>query len=696
MDYTHSIPPSPHTSRLVPDNDTPVESSTGSSTESSKPDSPHITLASPQSTMLSRSDSSSPQNKSIYNRKATQLLIIPNISSLLKEQNIKTTSERIQAIINEDVDPTLKLLESQLKSPDLSKSQKKYIKTAIHNLNTIKALKQTLQNNAGDLSQHLAIASGYIGTSIPDLLNGVPENTLENKLALNHILCFLEHSITPVMNQTSLQSAAPKRIATQLHLLQKSHQKVIKKINKQQRKKIKIASPYAIKQDIMLTGDQKNQKKAQIITILKQGLNSSIADTLQLEPNMTQALKNIEKIDPNQFSAQFFTDKRNSANESQDEKNWKDAERLATLIVSRKTRSDIRAYGMHRRDASRMKKAWAAIADTLNLHKTLSKPAYATSNQELSYEKRLALSQVSDICSETFDSKIKAWENNPSIDASSIASFKEIQTKLKKVDLNKKEALSEVCNIWFNASGSFISKRSGFDISRFDPNMLEEVVMKWVNLLSKGYINNETVTPQTLSTGQAKQSTQTNKTPEEMSRAIEADADKVKSILSAKHINYTLRNHAFLNKTQHSDIIVPRNTLPNNKNTPLINPHAYHQSFPIQMYLQAQELNHTFKNMSQKKTPIKDIAQDVFGITLSDPMYNQHITKPSEELEKAATQFNDIKQWTEATAELIAIIHEHASSLFPSSSDTLEIETSKLRQKVQALETKILASKTTK
>ncbi len=390
--------------------------------------------------------------KKLSSRRALQLLNLPDSKADLKIRDYNRLNEKMTKILSidvADIEATKTKLLS-LNQGSLSKTEKEAIADTIRNLDIIKSLKDSKKKGNKEFAQHLAIASGYISQKIKFPLENVTLETIEtfgeSKKAAAHMLCWLEHAAFSVgkLDGSDGFEDTPKNIAIKLKVLSKETNSILKKINKIQQKNVHKGVPWVLTVGIPRNNAEKKAKQQWVQDTLRFGLDSPICKELHLTQDIKKALDNLKSIDPEKQSSTFFT---TGYYDTENLKNWSQAEELAGFITSRKTRGDrihYRAKNQHFKIVRWLMRKLDGIAN-----RTLANPCM---DSNLSHHEGLAVAKAIDICDEKFDNLLEnklTQLNSKSAEYAKLKKLKNVRDRLKGINFSNKGSHDEIKKAWW-------------------------------------------------------------------------------------------------------------------------------------------------------------------------------------------------------------------------------------------------------
>ncbi len=392
-------------------------------------------------------------NTKLSARRALRLLNLPNIKDELKLRDPNQLEKKMTAVLSINVSDTKDKLQD-LPQKSLSKDEKNAIAETIRNLDIIKSLQDSYYKDPKEFAKHLAIASGYISQQVEIPLTA---NTDEHSMqAAAHMVCWLEYAAFSVgkLDRTDGTEDTPKNIAIKMKVVNKQTNSILKQIQNIQKKNVHRKSvPWMRTVHIPRNNAEKANKKQWVQDTLRFGLDSPICKELHLTQDINKALENLKSIDPQAQSSTFFT---TGYDETENLKNWNQAEELAVLITSRKTRGD----RIHYRAKSQHSKALRFLMRRLDgiANRTQAKHCM---DAKLSYYERLSVATAIDICHDKFDNLLenKLTRLDPtSAEHAKLKQLKNVRNRLKDIKFDKPDSHDEIRNAWWMDNVMVFSK----------------------------------------------------------------------------------------------------------------------------------------------------------------------------------------------------------------------------------------------
>ncbi len=402
-------------------------------------------------------------NTKLSARSALTLLDLPNIKDELKIRDPENLQQKMTNVLSIDVSDTKNKL-MDLSQESLSQGEKNAITETIRNLDIIKSLQDSkAKGDNKAFAKHLAIASGYISQQIEIPLTAMTdENTDDLELSMQaaaHMVCWLEHAAFSVGNldRTDGAEETPKNIAIKMQVVNKQTNSILKQIQNIQKKNAHQAVPWMRKWHIPRNNKDKVVKKQWIQETLRFGLDSPICKELHLTEAIKQSVDQIKAIDPEKQSSTFFiTDDY----DTEDLKNWHQADKLAVLIASRKTLGDQIHYHAQSKYSNTALRWLMKVIDTFDRFSNHTQSELYMDHR-LHFNQKLSVAKAIDICDEKFDTlldKKLAASDLKSAESVKLKRLKEVRERLKTIDFSQAGSHDEIKNAWWFDNVTLFSK----------------------------------------------------------------------------------------------------------------------------------------------------------------------------------------------------------------------------------------------
>ena len=435
-----------------------------------------------------------PLNKSIAQRNAVELLSIPRSVTIEEPlSDVNNLADKLETLLKINIQPAKDELTNLLKA-DLNKAQKKQIQTAIQNLEMIESL-QACKKEGGDLSLHLAIISGAVGTRIHFPLDAHtdPVSSLELEV-FSHLVCLIEHAVWPAKayDQTRALAREPKNIAVQMKILNQSAQVVLQKIKLTQQSVVNEIPVYGICHDVVKNKEEQHAKIAQIKQILSFGLHSPLSQDLKFKADIKRALVQLEHLNTDHLDAESFAKEDDlSKDDSEHFINLKNAERLASLIASHQTKGDLVNFIQKDRSTSQACKIMYKIRDKMTTKPIKTQKIYKKDHY-VSDKFQLAKAQIMDIKSQKFyDTLDYLIQNNinPSTESFTLDQIKQVRSQLLTIDMSHFQTMQALFELWQASDIDYSSKLKAQDKRESeDPLAYEKEICDWINQIANSLI----------------------------------------------------------------------------------------------------------------------------------------------------------------------------------------------------------------